>query len=268
MKYQAILFDLDETLIHEEASVQRALLCTCEPTCERYGLDPNALARSVREYARMLWRSLPTHEDCMAMGISSWEGLHARFLGDGPLYETLRTLIPGYRKEVWNRALVEHGVRDLALSEELMDSFMVERRRHHTPFPEAEVVLRDLPAGYRLAVVTNGPSELQREKLTLSGLAPYFEAVVISGELGIGKPDPRIFQRALNELQAAADKAVMVGDSLERDIAGAQQTGISTIWVDRSIHPEKASIVPDAKITDLRELASALEQLSTSVIDR
>ena len=85
-----------------------------------------------------------------------------------------------------------------------------------------------------LALVTNGASCLQREKLVGSGLAEAdFDAIVISGDLGSGKPGREIFAHTLELLGVGADRALMVGDSLERDVEGAEAAGIRGIWLNR-----------------------------------
>lgn len=264
MPIQALLFDLDETLILEEASVAEAFRATCHIAQERYGIDPEALTHSVREHARELWHSFPTHEYCMALGMSSWEGLSARFEGDDPRLKRLRALAPAFRREAWFRALAEHGVRDAALVEELAAAFIAERRRRHVPFPDAKSVLEELRRSYRLALVTNGPPDLQREKLEISRLAPYFELVIISGELGIGKPDPRIFEHTLRELSLSPKEAAMIGNSLERDVVGAKQVGLYAVWVkrpDSEIPLQGSECAPDGTVLELSELPKVLARL-------
>lgn len=78
--------------------------------------------------------------------------------------------------------------------------------------------------------MTNGPPDLQREKLAATDLLGHVDAVAISGEVGDGKPNPPVFEFALDELGVEAAAAVMVGDSLSRDMAGAAALGMATIW--------------------------------------
>ena len=267
MALQALLFDLDETLILEEASVEGAFHATCRIAEERYGLDPEALTRSVRAHAKRLWLSYPTARECMALGISSWEGLHARFEGDSPLIQRLRALAPEYRLRAWTHALAEHGIQDEALAQVLAETFVQERTKRYEPFPDAESVLEELRRRYRLALVTNGPPCLQREKLRASGLERFFEAVVISGELGIGKPDPRIFLHALGRMHLVPQEAVMIGNSLERDIVGAKRAGVRAVWVKRlppdsepSLQDLEPDLAPDATISELSELPTVLSR--------
>ncbi len=81
MAIRSIFFDSDDTLVIEGASADVAFLATCERAYEKHGIDPEALHQSVRYRARQLWRASTTITYCRAIGISSWEGLWARFLG-------------------------------------------------------------------------------------------------------------------------------------------------------------------------------------------
>lgn len=127
------------------------------------------------------------------MGISSWEGLWCRFEGDGPDECALRDWSPTYRQEAWSLALADQGVEDNSLAGELGGLFGVERRARHEVFADAEGTLEQLKESHSLALVTNGAACLQREKLAASGLAGYFDAVVVSADIGAAKPDVSVF---------------------------------------------------------------------------
>jgi putative hydrolase of the HAD superfamily len=88
-------------------------------------------------------------------------------------------------------------------------------------------------AGYRLAIISNGDSGQQRRKLERTGIASRFESVVISGDLGVSKPQPGIFERSLQELGVPAGEAVYIGDRLEADALGAKEVGMRAIWLSR-----------------------------------
>jgi putative hydrolase of the HAD superfamily len=101
-------------------------------------------------------------------------------------------------------------------------------------YPEVPDVLARLRAGgARLAVVSNWDVSLH-DVLERTGLRPLVDAVVISAELGVAKPDPAIFLAALQRLGATADGAVHVGDSLEHDVAGARAAGLEAVLVARN----------------------------------
>lgn len=255
-----MLFDLDDTLLDEERSVEAALLATSELARARHGTDPRVLQRAVRERAREIWNAAPTIDYCRALGIASWEGLWSAFPGDAPELAALRAWAPTYRHEAWGRGLADCGVDDPTLAEELASVFFQREppSAHLVVYPEVEPVLQALRRTHRLGLVTNGLSDLQRGKLAVSCLEPYFDLVAVSTEVGVGKPDARIFAWVLAALDAGTEQTAMVGDSLWRDVAGARTAGIRAIWLNRSGAARDGSIRPDAEITTLARLHEVL----------
>jgi putative hydrolase of the HAD superfamily len=258
---RAVLLDLDDTLVHEQESVTRAFLATCRPVRERYGIDPDALQRSVRRYARELWYASPVYDWCKRIGMSSWEGLSSRFEGTDEHLAFLRGWAPEFRRQAWTKGLAEHGIVDADLVEQLAAAYPRERGKNHVAFPDAELVVRRLKEEYRLGLVTNGVSDIQLEKLAAVRLTVYFDAIMVSGDLGIGKPEAAIFLAALGKLEARASEAVMVGDSLERDMQGGRAVGLKTVWMNPA-HADPGGIRPDAVITNLNELPGVLRGLA------
>lgn len=161
----ALLFDLDETLVADEASTEEALRTTCLLAQQRHGLDPQVLTCAVRQQARSLWQAAPTIGYCRAVGISSVEGLRARFLGDDPGLASLRAWAATYRYAAWSSALAVLGVQDGPLAEGLAARFVEERGARHTVFADVVPALTILKRTYALAIVTNGSPELQRAKI-------------------------------------------------------------------------------------------------------
>jgi putative hydrolase of the HAD superfamily len=260
----ALLFDLDETLVVEEPAAVAAFEATARAAADRHGVDAAALAAAARSRARELWRAAPTYGYCLRIGISSWEGLWCRFEGDEPDVRSLRAWAPTYRREAWRLALGEQGVEDAELAEELGERFGTERRARHEVFADALAALRELRVSHALALVTNGASCLQREKLAASGLSDYFDIVVVSGEFGVGKPDTSIFRHALSQLGSDADGAVMVGDSLARDVDGALAAGLDAVWVNRFGRSRPAERPDLVEISTLRDLPGALSALGSA----
>ena len=101
------------------------------------------------------------------------------------------------------------------------------------PFPQAVAIVRALRRlGIRIGVLTNGPSGFQRRKLDVSGLGSELDAIAISGELGVAKPDPEAFAKALELLGTRAEETAMVGDSLENDVLGGLGAGLAgVVWM-------------------------------------
>jgi putative hydrolase of the HAD superfamily len=81
-------------------------------------------------------------------------------------------------------------------------------------------------------LITNGPSAIQRAKIERFELANYFDALIVSGEVGVAKPDPAIFALALARLGVEAREALFVGDSPEYDMRGAEAAGIAFVWMN------------------------------------
>ena len=113
--------------------------------------------------------------------------------------------------------------------------------------------------GRRLGLVTNGPTDVQREKIALLGVAPLVDFILVSEEFGAWKPDPRIFREALRLAGADPAEAVFVGDSAEHDIAGARAASIPAVWVNRTgrpwSHPDPP---PDHEVVAVRDLLPLL----------
>ena len=126
------------------------------------------------------------------------------------------------------------------------------------PYADAIETLETLrERGYPLACVTNrvfsGPAFFA--EVDELGLSPYFETLVASCDIGYLKPHPKIFEHALDELGVAPQDAVMVGDSLRADVAGAQALGMAAVWrKPRKPREEPDGIRPHYIIDELREL--------------
>ena len=259
MPLHALLLDLDDTLIPDESASGAAFLAACAPVADRFGLNPAGVAISAGTCARQLWRASDHIDYCQSIGISSWEGLWANFTGDAPELQRLHAWAPTYRREAWSRALAQHGVDDPAFAEHLANRFRHERRQRNAMFPDAAQLLPELSRRLPLALVTNGAPDLQHFKIDASGLRPYFQSIVVSGEVGIGKPHPRPMQVALQQLGCDPARAAMVGNSLSSDIAGAQNTGVHAVWINRDGAPLTGDAHPDTTITSLNELPGLIQ---------
>jgi putative hydrolase of the HAD superfamily len=256
-----LLFDLDETLMVEEQAACGAFEATARVATESHDIDPAMLAVGARSRARELWYAAPTHEYCMRVGISSWEGLWCRFEGDGPETRALREWSPAYRREAWTLALADQAIDDSRLAEELAERCGEERRERHEVFGEVRDALNQLEDSHRMALVTNGAACLQREKLAASGLGAYFAVVVVSADLGVAKPDAAVFEYALSQLGVVAERAVMVGDSIDKDVNGALAAGLGAVWLNREGCAAPANRTDLLAISTLSDLPSALHVL-------
>jgi FMN phosphatase YigB (HAD superfamily) len=135
--------------------------------------------------------------------------------------------------------------------------------------PGADTVLRELKQrGYTLALVADGPVATFRNSLGQHGLYDLFDAYAISGEIGVDKPDARMFRHALAQLRirpADYGRVVMVGNNLSRDIKGANQLGLISVWLNwsprRSKTPADASERPQYTIATPIELLAVIASL-------
>jgi putative hydrolase of the HAD superfamily len=245
----AILFDLDDTLVPDEAAFVEAALATAGSLGVADGLGA-----AVRRHAREAWRAGPHWGWFRLIGTSSWEGLWAPAGGSGPRIEAIREWLSAvYRPAAWRAALTEMGA-DPALALQAAAEFAEHRASCCRAYPDVVPAMeRVRAAGLRTAVVTNGMSDLQWLKLERAGLAPHFDVFVASSAVGIGKPDPRIFEVAIDRLGSTAAAAWMVGDNPRRDVAGAQAAGIRSVWLDRR-GDAPAEVAADVAISSLAEL--------------
>ncbi|HMB20804.1 MAG TPA: HAD family hydrolase [Spirochaetota bacterium] len=258
MKPKAILLDLDDTLILEEPLALEAFFASAELLYQSRGIDRDKFVESIRNRARELWHSLPTRPYTKRVAISSWEGLWADFTAPGPEQEQLRELKEYYQVHSWERALADFGIKDEALAHTLSNTFREERRKRHHLFDDAIPLLDTLKEKYPLALVTNGSPCLQREKIKGSGIGHYFDSITISGDLDTRKPEKEVFHAALDGVNAQPNEAVMIGNSLDSDILGANRLGIYSIWLNRYNHPNDTEIIPDAEIRSLSEIESII----------
>lgn len=113
---------------------------------------------------------------------------------------------------------------------------------HLAADPGVRPMLERLARRYKLALITNGRSQTQRRKIAAAGLAELMDCVVISGAVGLAKPDPAIFRLAAQRLGVEPGRVMMVGDDLKRDILGAASAGMQTAWVrpDKQAKPNAA----------------------------
>jgi putative hydrolase of the HAD superfamily len=243
----ALLLDLDDTLVVERSADAATYAATARFAAVVHELDPDVLVAAVRTRAGELYNAFDEHAYCRRIGISYSECLWWR---DAEPPE-LRDRLPQFRRETWRRALFDMGVDDETLADGLNDLFGRERRRRHANVPGVEQVLTELRETHALALVTNGASSIQREKLEASGLEPYFDAVVVSGELGTGKPEPAIFEHALAQLDHDGSQAVMVGDSLPRDVEGALAAGLRAVWIGAGTGEAPAGVPVIASVAEL-----------------
>lgn len=138
----------------------------------------------------------------------------------------------GYvNREAWYAELIEMWHWENAPSNvELANHYDTEFGNHNVIFPNSEPLLKELKArGYVVGVITNGPSYLQNHKMETSGLKKYCDIIVVSGDVGVHKPDPRLFVYAAEQLGLKPEECTYVGDHPINDIQGALAAGMKAI---------------------------------------
>jgi putative hydrolase of the HAD superfamily len=229
----AVLFDLDDTLFDHARATRVALsaLREVDSAFGRWSLDE--LDRRHRVVLEM-W-----HQEVLAGRASIEQARIARFTelvgqagGEGAGHRA-GALASQYRSVYETTWLTVPGAR--ALVEAIAGQ------------------------GLRVAVVTNNVRREQELKLARCGLTPLVDTLVTSEEVGVQKPDPKIFQTALDRIGVPAPDAVMVGDAWPTDVEGARRAGVRPVWLNRFGEASR-----DPAVRELRSfepLAEALEAI-------
>jgi putative hydrolase of the HAD superfamily len=227
---EAVLFDLDDTLIDEHDAANAAL--------------EEAVRQSVPDHAiqaadvHAALRSIFTTAD--QQSFPNWVWYSAR-------------------PEHWNAALASLGVLEFERGNQIVECFREEFLGRIRLMPGAEETLRRTGSRYALALMTNGPARLRRAEMERLGIDDYFETIVISSEVRFTKPDPQFFMQALVDIGCRAGDAAMVGDDPFEDVLGAKATGLRSVWFNRRCE----RLPPDTPPPDieLRALTDLPEQL-------
>jgi HAD superfamily hydrolase (TIGR01549 family) len=257
--FDAVLFDLDETLILDEPVSKHAFfIAALELTSDEARANP--LAAAAEHHAKALWKELPPPAAAYALriGHSALEGLWAHYDANIPEEAALEEAMKRMRPEVWRRALAQCQLRG---DEHALEKRWRSVRQQYPLFSDTDALLARLKPHTKLGIVTNGVAGLQRLKLEGSGLLPWFDAVAISGEVGIGKPEVGIFEWVAQQLGVSRARCLMVGDNPERDVQGGINAGMSTVWVDRGLKPPGPSASHHVK--SLGEIWQWLQGAST-----
>lgn len=227
--FSVLLFDLDHTLFDSDASEALALVATLR------GAGVVDGERHLPTYSRInraLWDRVERGE------LTPHDVKLARF-----------------RALVDEAGLAVAGGGADALAGALADAYADALGEHGDLYAGALDVLAYVKARARTALVTNGLSEVQRRRLARLGLARFFDAIVISAEVGASKPAKAIFEIAFAQLQNPdKSQVLMVGDSLSSDMRGGRDFGVSTCWYNPKRKPRPAGAPCDHEIVDLQEL--------------
>lgn len=168
----------------------------------------------------------------------------------GIKYESRRT-------EALRRLLREAGL-DEELAPKIGPSFIKILAESVELRPGAERVIKSLDE-YKLGLITNGPSRVQWRKIQRLGIEPWFAAIIVSGDLGVEKPDEAIFTRMIALLKVRPEEALYIGDSLYYDVQGAKRAGLWAAWLNpEGEEHDKDLPSPDLELEQLEELLPVL----------
>ncbi len=225
--YSALLFDLDGTLLDYEASSFRAFRETFE------ALDIHTpMKRFYDEYH--------------AINLKYWQ----RFENKEISSERLR--VDRFRDLIDTSDIIQAD--PAKISEDYLSSLSCQVDY----LPESCEILRRLAGKWKIGILTNGISHVQRGRLARCAFKDLLSAVVISDEHGIAKPDPAVFEIALAELNCGRSEVLFVGDSINSDMAGAANAGIDFCWYNPGDTDLPQHFSPKYIIKSLSELLSLL----------
>jgi putative hydrolase of the HAD superfamily len=230
---QAVFLDLDDTILDDSGNVSHCWREACFAHRSELGaVDPGVLSEAIERTRGWFW-------------------------SDPERHRVGRLDLDAARRGIVRMSLSEIGVDSQALAEKIARRYGSLRDLGIQPLANAIETVRWLrESGCRLALLTNGSRAAQRSKITRFGLAPLFDLILIEGELGHGKPDARVYRRALDELGVEPRRTWMVGDNLEWDVAAPQRLGIYGIWLDvrGAGLPTGHGVRPDRIVRGLSEL--------------
>ncbi len=141
----------------------------------------------------------------------------------------------------------------------LAEMYRALSRIHMGLYPDVQRVLDQLAGRYRLGIVSDGQSAWALPELRETGLAHYFDPIVVSGDFGFRKPDRRLFEAALHRMRFRPENVLFVGNDMYRDVYGARRVGMKTVFFrSNQGRQEMEGVEPDYIIYRFRELLDAV----------
>ncbi len=228
---QAFFFDLDDTLVDFGKARRKGLIALAGQLAARI---PNQSPDQLRD-------------------------LQARIVEDRTRRGTDMPQVGDFRVtriRIWNEVLAFIGAPGLADPGQLTDDHDLLTRQNLELYPDADASIRWANERFQVTgIITNGPSDVQWGEVYAVGLDDRVDRVIVAGDINAFKPDPRIFEAALEGLGIPPQAAVFVGNSAAHDAAGAIQAGWSAIWLNRDGDTYPPSLpAPTATVTTLDEL--------------
>ena len=199
-----IFFDLDRTLWDFEANSHQTLLelCIAYDLAEKGISDYEAFIKNYKAHNEQLW----------------------------DLYRVDKISQQDLRRERFQRVLADYNINDTELATNIGEDYVAICPKKNKLFPYTIEVLKYLSKKYKLHIITNGFHEVQHIKLQHAGLTSYFNEIITSEQMGVKKPNPKIFNYALQKANTSAEESIMIGDDLEVDVLGAEKVGIQGVF--------------------------------------
>jgi putative hydrolase of the HAD superfamily len=229
MKYDIIMFDADETLFDfkksEKVAIQNTMLEFDIDYDETYHLEVYKHINDV------IWKELEE-------GLITQEKLKI---------ERFKRLLATLNLSLDETKFAQAYMRHLSNA-----SFL---------YADSVQLIESLQKEYRLVIITNGLKDVQNKRVKKSIIGKYFEDIIISEEVNVSKPNPKIFELALKNMNHTdKSKVLMVGDSLTSDIRGGINFGIDTCWFNQNNSQNKTKLKSTYEISNLMELKIVLEK--------
>ena len=220
MKYEVLLFDADETLFDFKKAERHAFINTMEDY--GYDFDEEVHLKSYHEINTAIWKE----------------------------FELGKITQKKLKVERFSR------YKD-ALQLQFEPEDFAGKYMHHLSYasflyPESEELLKKLHGRYKLAIITNGLTDVQSRRIRKSSVSHYFDEIVISEEIKVSKPNPEIFVHTLKRLgHDQLQSVLMIGDSLSSDISGGINFGVDTCWYNPSKKENNSDIKPTYEVNEL-----------------
>lgn len=226
MKYEILLFDVDNTLLDFDANEAESFKNMIRDKGHEYSEE---MYEKYKEMNHEMWKALERGE------ITVNELINTRFAKFMSMYGEN---VDGADYEKTYRSYLNKGIQEM---------------------PYVHEVLSELKKDYKLYVITNGLVETQKYRMKGSGLNKYFERSFISEKVGANKPSSIFFDHVKNNIEGFdVSKALVIGDSLTSDIKGGNLAGIDTCWICRKGTVNDTEIKPTYVINSLKELNNIL----------
>ncbi|MGL1278394.1 HAD family hydrolase [Vibrio parahaemolyticus] len=238
---KAIFFDMDETL------------CGTSQADKAAG----------QKFSAWIQQTYPQVSDPQAFLQRYLQGVYKKLNAEFPQLVALLPDENAFRCGLIQTILAENGIHiDAEQAQQAQHYFDSARMGAFTFFPGVKEMLTDLRKHYKLVVITNGPIFSQHPKLKATQMDEWVDHIIVGGEEPEEKPAASIFQKALNLVDVKPEEALHIGDSLAADIAGANNMGILSVWVNATGASNPTEITPNFEIRETVELKEILKTLA------